>query len=356
EKKFRNVFEQAADAMFLYHLDGASAGPFVEANEAAVSYVGVDRDQLREMTIGDVLKGPDFDLEHHLRELSDDGEPRTEALLEHVGNREPTPVEVRARCIEVDTTELVVELVRDISSRKRYQEALVGKKRAEELAELRSMFLATLSHDVRSPLAAIVTMTGLLGRQVDDEHVGLVERIERSTKQLRKILDSILRMARLDIDEALAEPEEFELVGHIEEITDVHEPLAEQKGLSLNYEGPDPPVDVRLDPQFLAQMLNNLIDNAVKFTDEGEVTVRLDLGDECVRLVVEDTGPGIPDEEAERIFERAETGPLESEEYYSEGLGLAITKQLADAMGGSVSVDSTSGEGTTFTIELPREA
>ncbi|MFB6352296.1 MAG: sensor histidine kinase, partial [Bradymonadaceae bacterium] len=308
----------------------------------------------RDCTIMDVLPGPEFDLDAHLEALQATGETREEALLNNLADDEFIPVDVRAARIALADEEVVVELVRDISDRKRAQEALVGKKRAEELAELRSMFLSTLSHDVRSPLSAIITVTQLLRRHVGDDHGQLVDRIERSTTQLRKFLDSILRMARLDIGEALAASEEIELVGQIEEIMDVHQALADQKGLALDYEGPEPSVEARLDPRFLAQILNNLLDNAVKYTDEGEVAVRLHPSEDDICIEVADTGPGISDEYLEQIFERGETGSLESEESHSEGLGLAITKQLTEAMGGSVSVDSTLGEGTVFRVDLPR--
>jgi len=244
----------------------------------------------------------------------------------------------------------------DITDRKRYQETLVDKRQVEKLAELRSMFLSTLSHDVRTPVSAIVTMTEILRRELDETDADMLDRIERSTEQLRKILDSILRMARLDTQEAIAEPEQLELVSQVEEIADLHGPIAEREGLDFTLEAPDPPVDIRLDPRFLAQILNNLVDNAVKYTDEGEITVRVETDPDHVRIHVDDTGPGIHDDEREQIFERARTGSRESDSGHREGLGLAIANQLTKAMGGTLSLESTVGEGSTFTVEFSRGA
>ncbi len=354
EKKFRTVFESAADPMFIYQVDREGRPrPFTEVNGLAVEKTGLPRERLAETTVDELFVADSFDLEAHLRALERDGENQTEARL-RPADGEPIPCEIQAKRMQVAEGSMVVEVVRDISDRKRYERALVeSKERAEELAELRSMFLSTLSHDVRSPLTAIMTMVGILRRKMDEEDREMVDRIQRSTEKLRKILDSILRMAKLESGETFASLERFDLVETIEDVLELHEPLAGERDLELGYEGPDSPVEVRLDSRFLTQILSNLVDNAVKYTDEGEVVVALSETDERVRIDVVDTGPGVPADEQEAIFERFETGSADSPDE-SVGLGLAISHMLTEALDGSISVDSAPGEGSTFTVEFPR--
>jgi two-component system CheB/CheR fusion protein len=356
EQKFRTVFESAANPMFIYQIrqDGSPA-PFTEVNGLAVEKTGIPRDELTRMTIDEIFTAESFDADHHFEALDRDGEFHEELMLRWPKEGEAVPCEVQAKQMRVDDTSMVVEVVRDISDRKRYERALVeSKERAEELAELRSMFLSTLSHDVRSPLTAIMTMAGILRRKMDEEDREMVDRIERSTEQLRKILDSILRMAKLEAGDTFAVPEEFDLVGTIEDVLELHEPLADEEHLSIAYRGPDSSVDVELDSRFMTQILSNLVDNAVKYTDEGEVVVELSETADRVRIEVSDTGPGIPEEEQKEIFERFETGSGGAARD-SIGLGLAITRMLTDAMDGEISVESAPGEGSTFAVEFPRK-
>jgi two-component system CheB/CheR fusion protein len=244
----------------------------------------------------------------------------------------------------------------DFEDRKRYEEHLLeSKERAETLAELRSMFLSTLSHDVRTPLASILAMAGVMRQTADDEGIEMIERIERGARQLEKILDSILRMAKLESHDATAQPEDFNLVDVVDEVIDLHDPIVDHARLELSYDVPDSPVYVELDPRFVTQILNNLVDNAIRYTDEGEVRVELDVEEEAVTLSVVDTGTGIPEAELDRIFEQFETvESVDRRDIDSHGLGLAITLLLVQAMNGEIEVDSELGEGSTFSVTLPR--
>jgi two-component system CheB/CheR fusion protein len=354
EQKFRTVFESAANPMFIYQLrEDGSPEPFTEVNGVAVEKTGIPREQLVEMTVDELFSPGSFEVDRHFEVLDEKGDFQEEAMLRRP-DAEPLPCEVQAKQMRVGETSMVVEVVRDISDRKRYERALVeSKERAEELAEMRSMFLSTLSHDVRSPLTAIMNMASVLRRRMDEEDREMVDRIERSTEQLRKILDSILRMAKLEAGDTFAVPEEFDLVDTVEDVLDLHEPLADDEELWVVYRGPDPPVDVELDNRFMTQILSNLVDNAVKYTEQGEVVVELSETPERVRIAVSDTGPGIPEEEQHEIFERFETGSCGAARD-SIGLGLAITRMLTEALDGEISVESTPGEGATFAVEFPR--
>ena len=358
EKKFRAVFESAADPMFIYPLDDEGRPEsFMESNTAAVETLQTSREELSRTTLGAIVDEESFDLDAHLSTIRREGADRREAELLVEGDEESIPVELHARRMELDGETAVVEVVRDISDQKRYEQVLVeAKERAEELADLRSTFLSTLSHDVRSPLSAILTTAGVLRRVTDSEEADeMIDHIETSCRQLRRILDSILRMAKLESKETVAQPESFDLVDTIGEVLDLYAPLADSEGLDLDYEGPDSEA-VALDSRFLTQILNNLVDNAIKYTEDGGVTIRLSESDDPIVLEVADTGIGIPEEERELIFERFESGAeAQSSDYDSTGLGLAIARLLVESMEGTMSVESTLGEGSTFRIELPRD-
>lgn len=357
EMKFRTVFESAADPMFVYEFDSVERPRAIaEVNGKAVEKTGFRPNELMNRTICDLLGGENFDCEEHLRRLSEDQEDSGEAMLQTAGSRDPISGAYSARRMQLGDTHIVVEVVRDITHRKHYEQALVeSRERAEELAELRSMFLSTLSHDVRSPLTGIMAMTHVLKKEFDGEDLDYVRRIERSAERLRDILDSILRMARVETNKAVASPETFDLVEHIREVIELNETRAKREGLTLEYEGPDSPLRVKLDSQFLTQILNNLIENAIKYTEQGGVTVRIArLTEHEVRVAVADTGVGIPEDELEAIFERFETSSL-GDRYDSVGLGLAITELLVDSMNGTISVDSEPGEGSCFSVDLPRK-
>jgi two-component system CheB/CheR fusion protein len=356
EEKFRTIFESAADMMFIYRInEEGRPQPFMETNSAAIEALGVAPSRLETMTIDDVLGGPDFDLDTHLQAVCSGGEVVERADLT-VGDDEPSvPVEVTGTRLEIGDRMAIAEIVRDISNQQRYEQALIeSKERAEELAELRSMFMSTLSHDVRSPLSVILTTAGMLQQQVDAESTDMVERIQRSCRQLRRILDSILRMAKLESNEANPVAESFDIVAKVKDVVDLYVPLANSQNINLEYDGSDASVYVGLDPQFLVQILNNLIDNAIKFTDEGDITVRLNVVDDKVEIDVVDTGRGIEHDELERLFRRFQTGD-DVARYDSSGLGLAIARLLVESMEGDISIKSTSNKGTTFSVSLPRE-
>ena len=354
EEKFRSVFECAADAIFVYPVDDGEPKPFTDVNEAAVAQLEVSEKRLGQMTVDEVVGGPNFEFEEHLRKLRDEGSVAVEALLQPPGGAGTVPVDIHAQTMPLGDRLFVIEAMRNITDRKRYQEALVGKNRAEKEAKMRAMFLSTLDHEIRSPLATIQTLAELLRRKVGGEVGDLPDRIERTVDQILRILDSILRMARLDADEAAARPETFDLDEHIAALVETHRPLAERVGLELNFDAPDAPVDVELDPRFIAQILNNLVDNAIKFTDQGGIEVSVSATDERSLVEVADTGSGIPEDRQEAIFQREVSERSDPDEFHGAGLGLAITRQLTEAMDGEISVESTPGEGSTFRLALPR--
>jgi two-component system CheB/CheR fusion protein len=356
EKRFRTFFESASDAMFVYALGEEGPEPFDEVNGSAADLLGTTVQRLKSRTIGDiVLEDDSFSLQDQIDELTDNGIARHEVVLLGSNGRE-VPVEMHSRTFELRDTRWVVAAVRDMTGHKRYQKALIeAKERAEELAELRSMFLSTMSHEVRSPLTAILSYAEVLSRQVDGDAAESVARIQESGKRLRDSLDTVLQMARMESRDVEPDYETVDLAEVAREAVEIRREQANRKGLEVSLEADAESTLVETDRQFVRQILGNLIDNAIKYTEEGFVRLEVRVDDRQVELAVCDSGAGISEHEQERIFERFErAGDSRRRDVAGVGLGLSITGLLVDALGGEIDVESAENEGSTFRVRLPR--
>jgi two-component system phosphate regulon sensor histidine kinase PhoR len=234
----------------------------------------------------------------------------------------------------------------------------VDVTRLERLELVRQEFLSNVSHELRTPLTAVITFAETLEDGALDEPEtarNFLSVIRRNAERMRALIEDIMELSSIESGGAQVEAREAPLSPVVEETFAALASKAEACGVALVNEVPAGAA-VRADPRRLEQMLTNLVDNAIKFNRRGgAVTVRHEqaAGD---LILVSDEGEGIPPEHQPRIFERFYRVDLaRSRELGGTGLGLAIVKHLARAHGGEVSVRSTLGEGSTFTIELPRE-
>jgi signal transduction histidine kinase len=228
---------------------------------------------------------------------------------------------------------------------------------------MKSDFLATMSHELRTPLNGIIGFAELMhdGRvgPVSEQHREYLCDILSSSNHLRRLIDDVLDLSKIEAGKMDLRPEEVELAGVVDEACDVMSSLAVRKRIRLEAHT-DPGIGtVEVDPSKLRQVLFNYLSNAVKFTPEGgNVTVRAVVeDDDHYRILVEDDGPGIAPEDMERLwsaFEQLETGS--SRRYGGTGLGLSLTRRIVEAQGGSVGVESTPGAGTCFWVVMPRVA
>jgi PAS domain S-box-containing protein len=224
-------------------------------------------------------------------------------------------------------------------------------------SQAKSDFLATMSHELRTPLNAIIGYSDLLlmgvPEPISDPSQQQVGRVQHAARHLLGLIEEILTLSRIEAGHEEIERESVDLRGFLHETAELVEPLARQKGLGFRCIAPEQPTSATLDPRRVRQILLNLLGNAVKFTDSGEVTVEgRREGDEVV-FIVRDTGPGIAQDHLAKIFDpfwQVEQG--HSRRIEGAGLGLNVTRKLARLMGGDVSAESELGAGTTFTVRL----
>jgi signal transduction histidine kinase len=245
----------------------------------------------------------------------------------------------------------VTDLVRSRQAAEEAQHIALSASHAK------SDFLARMSHELRTPLAAIIGYGELLADgitgPVNPEQERQLGRIRSSANHLLAIIEEILTLSRVEAGKEKARFEEVELHDLLESVSAMAEPLAAAKGLKFNLETA-PHATIRTDPMKVRQVLLNLISNAVKYTDAGVVSLKSDVTDGHVDFLVSDTGLGIDKDHLEKIFEPFwQVEQATTRRTGGTGLGLAVTRQFVDLLGGTVGVQSELGKGSTFHVTIP---
>ena len=233
--------------------------------------------------------------------------------------------------------------------------------KSEQLAlasQHKSQFLANMSHELRTPLNAILGYAELLVDGIygvlPDRPKGVLDRIQNNGKHLLALINDVLDLAKIEAGQLTLTLEDYSLPEVVQSVVTATEPLATSKGLQFTAAVQDDLPMAHGDARRVSQVLLNLVGNAIKFTDEGEVEIRASLDKGQFVLTVRDTGPGIPDADQERIFgEFQQIDNTNTRKKGGTGLGLAISKRMVEMQGGTISVNSALGEGSTFRVVLP---
>ena len=230
----------------------------------------------------------------------------------------------------------------------------IKRRQAEEASAAKSRFISGMSHEFRTPLTAILGYIEFLRKHPDRQKrlFTYLSAIERGASHLLTLINNVLDQARLEIGEIVICPSSVDLASLAKDISAIFQPLAAQKKLNFDLLISDNlPSSIELDGVRLRQILINLIENALKFTDRGRVSVEMGWRENHLLAAVVDTGPGILEVDRQRIFE-----PFQSTNDHNNrgaGLGLYLSKRLAEMMGGNLSIESNPGKGSCFTLRLP---
>ncbi|WP_103020944.1 ATP-binding protein [Salinibacter altiplanensis] len=233
-----------------------------------------------------------------------------------------------------------------------------AKEVAEEASQMKSALLANTSHEFRTPLTSIIGFAEEISTMAEDDASPIgrfADHIESSGHRLLDTLDALLNLSRLQGGDLVRSPEPTDMITVVEEATDQFYPEAAEKDITLRMEANGAPVWTRADREGLRIALQNLISNAVKYTEAGgSVWIRTRAGEETAVLEVEDTGVGMDPGQTDALFEpfRQESEGM-GRKYEGTGLGLAVTKEAVEQMGGTIEVQTEKGEGSCFTVRLP---
>ncbi len=363
EARYGNLLESTPDGIIMAN----PAGRVVLANSQAEALFGYERGELLGQPI-EVLLPQRFRQGHVGHRAQFFEHPRTRSMgagLELFGLRKDQteiPVEISLSPIETDQGTLVMSAIRDISDRKRIEKALQEKNvELEAAAESKNRFLANMSHELRTPLNGIIGFAEFLSdgkpgpmNPKQKEYLG---DILNSGRHLLQLINDVLDLAKVEANKMDLHPEKFSLEKAIEGICSVAKPMAQKKRIQVRTTVAPELGEVELDSQKFKQVLYNLLSNAIKFTDdEGAVDIQAIADREgYFKLSVRDTGIGIRAEDFPRLFtefEQLESGA--GRRYEGTGLGLALTRRIVELQGGTISVESEVGRGSTFSVVLPR--
>lgn len=232
------------------------------------------------------------------------------------------------------------------------------KKQLSEANRLKRSFLSSMSHELRTPLNSVIALAGVLSRRlqgaIPEEEFGYLEVIERNGKNLLSLINDILDLSRIEAGREEIQIEHFSLKTLVEEIVDMLKTQAEDKGLVLRSSvGEDIPL-MKSDIAKCRHILQNLVSNAVKFTEHGSVDISAAVCEDSVEITVSDTGIGISEEKQSTIFEEFRQGDeTTGRRYGGTGLGLSIARKYAGLLGGDITLRSSPGSGSAFTVRLP---
>jgi len=360
KSRLQAILDTAVDAIIT--IDGR--GNIQEFNKSAERLLGYQAIEVVGHNVNMLMPEP-YHSEHdgYLKNFRDTAETKIIGLGREVvarrkdGSTMPVRLAVGQVAQKKDDKLLFVGMLSDISERHALEESLrQAAEQAEHAAQAKSNFLANMSHEIRTPMNAILGFTDLLLHTeltpIQREHL---QTIRRSSGSLLSLINDILDTTKIEQGYLELESGAFSLKNLIEQIFSTLYLSAQAKGLHLETDYPDSMPEYFMgDSLRIAQILTNLIGNAIKFTEQGGVKVKLSFADERVCIQVQDTGIGMTDAQAGSIFEPfTQADSSISRRFGGSGLGTTISRQLAETMGGEIQVETELGQGSSFYVWLP---
>lgn len=371
EEKHRSIVENSNDVILLQSL----SGKILDVNERATELYGYRREELIGQQVSDVIsskKSSDEKQANKYKLLA--GEEVVYETADRHKDGYEIPVEISGRLVSREGEGVIQVFIRDIRERKEAERELIETNqklaqaiieiqemayKAEEASRAKSAFLSNMSHEIRTPMNAVIGMSEILEDLIQDpQQKKYLEILKNNGKHLLSLVNDILDLSKIEAGKIELIEEDVCLCDMFDEVGEIYRPLAEGKGIELVIYSPrryPHPCGVTLDTDKLRQILVNLIGNAIKFTDTGTITVDAMIVDGPeLKISVQDTGKGIDERQLTNIFKAFQQGTRDGRNIYSgTGLGLTISKELVELMGGRIEVKSIIGKGSTFTVRVP---
>ena len=367
EQKYRQLFSSEKDAISLFD---AKTGQLLDVNPAWEELYGYSRAEALNMSAADVSAEPEV-TRAAIKQAGIKGDARIPIRWHKSKEGRIFPVELSAGTFTWNERQVMCAIIRDITERKRTEEELRQAKEAAEEAqraaevanEAKSAFLANMSHELRTPLNAILGFSQIMQRDStltagQQENLDI---INRSGEHLLMLINDILEMSKIEAGRIILHEDDVDLYRLLDDLENMFHLRAIEKGLQLCFQRhPDVSQYIRTDEGKLRQVLINLFNNALKFTEKGVVSLRVgELETHKTHLTlhfeVEDTGPGIAPDELESIFDAFVQTESGRQSQAGTGLGLPISRQFVQMMGGDLVANSEVGQGTTFKFDIQGE-
>lgn len=354
-KRYQLLSRNANDIILLTDI----RGKIVEANLAATQAFGYDEKEILSKKLSQIISESNHTLGEDGKLL--DSKKKFYEAIAYKKNGETFVAEVSLQETELGESTVLLAVLRDITERKKHNKELRRAKEAAEAAnKAKSEFLANMSHEIRTPLNGLIGMIDLtLLTDITEEQKDNLFTAKHSAINLLNVINDVLDFSKVEAGKLSLESINFSMEELLERILKQHGVAARQKGVAINSDICSlVPKILRGDPHRIQQILNNLVGNAVKFTDSGSIDVLVDLSKrhgERIELVIsiKDTGVGIAQEDMDKLFASfSQVDASYTRKRGGTGLGLAISKRFIEKMGGNIWVKSAVGQGSTFSFTL----
>ncbi|HFA49242.1 MAG TPA: response regulator, partial [Bacteroidetes bacterium] len=355
QARYEEIFTQSKDALFICTLDGK----FIDFNQSTISLFGYGRAELLALEDAHDLYRPVERKNEFLLKLKNQKSIKDYEIK--IINKEGRKRDCRVSANIIVTNDFIGYncILRDVTEVVQAEKLRKARDLARRSAQMKEQFVASISHEMRTPMNAILGMSNLLLQMdMEGEKLDLVKSIKQSSEILLGVVNDILEVSEIQNGKIVLENLAFDFHEVLENLINVMQYKAQEKDLYLEVVlGEDVPKYIKGDKLRLNQVLYNLVGNAIKFTDEGHVKIYVkklhDIGDSVqLKFIVEDTGIGIPEDKIDAIFETFTRIRQKDRLYEGTGLGLSICKNLVELQGGKIHATSTLGKGSVFFFDL----